>query len=108
MSQVEKLFGDPFTYDSWTATAASIGQIVLTAIHDNQLTVPVDVEMTSVTDAPLISYRIEALDRKVMHILNANESLWHEQGIYPVTAMVIDATGKTWGFEVDPRPKKIQ
>jgi hypothetical protein len=108
MNQVEKLFGDPFTWDAWTATAGAICQKVLTAIHDNQLTVPVDVELTSVTDAPLLSYRIESLDRKVMHILNANESLWQEQDIYPITAMMIDATGKTWEFEVDPRPKKIQ
>jgi hypothetical protein len=108
MSQVEKLFGDPFTWESWTATAGSIGQIVLTAIHDNQLTVPVDVELSSVTHALLLTYRVEALDRKVMHILNANESLWQEQDIYPVSAMVIDATGKHWEFEVDPRPKELQ
>ena len=75
--------------------AGAIGQIVLTAIRDNQLTVPVDVELTSVKYAQLLSYHVEALDRKVMHILNANESLWQSKTFCPVTATVIDATAKT-------------
>jgi hypothetical protein len=74
------------------------------AVMDSHGMPPLQTRKPSVS----LSYRVESLDRKMMHILNANESLWQEKDIYPVTAMVIDGTGKSFGFEVDPRPKNIQ
>jgi hypothetical protein len=63
-------------------------------LKEGQLTPPVEVEITSATDEPLVHYRLTSLEHGGMEILQSDESKWQSPEVFPVTATITDGAGK--------------
>jgi len=84
------------------------GRVTIVAVLDKSLTVPVQVQLNSATDEPLVTYLIESDDpQKWGRILHANESRWQATDIYPVTVTATDKGGHVQEWKIDPRPRQL-
>jgi len=106
-SEMEKLFiRDSFVQDPWKATSICLIRMAA-GLKEGQLTSPVEVQITSATDEPLVHYRLTSLERGALEILQSDESKWQSPEIFPVTATITDGAGHLEMWEIDPRPKRI-
>ena|SRR3989442_249792 len=107
-SEMEKLFiRDSFVQDPWKATSICLIRMAAAGLKEGQLTSPVEVQITSATDEPLVHYRLTSLERGALEILQSDESKWQSPEIFPVTATITDGAGHLEMWEIDPRPKRI-
>ena len=107
-SEMEKQFlRDSFVQDPWKVICISVIRVVVAGLKEGQVTSPVEVQITSATDEPLVHYRLTSLERGALEILQSDESKWQSPEIFPVTATITDGAGHLEMWEIDPRPKRI-
>jgi hypothetical protein len=100
--------GDPLGWDHWTSTWVFAARAAISAVLEKPSIVPVEVQIASVMDEPLLTFLIERNDPKNWgHILQTDELRWQAPDIYPVTVTATDKTGEVSQWQVDPRPKTV-
>ena len=108
ISRLDKRFGTPLGWDDWTTTVCAVTTKVGLLVKEGHLAMPVDVHITSEADESLLSYRVESTDPKGWgHIIDSDESKWHNADIFPVTAIISDRNGAGFELTIDSRLEKI-
>ena len=108
-SEMEKLFlRDSLVQDPWKVICISVIRVVVAGLKEGLLTAPVEVQITSATDEPLLHLRLTSPEHGALEILQSDASKCQSPEIFPVTTTVTDGAGhlEEWE-EVDPRPKRV-
>jgi hypothetical protein len=108
-SEMEKQFlRDSLVQDPWKVICISVIRVVVAGLKEGLLTPPVEGQITSATDEPLLHLRLTSPEHGALEILQSDESRCQSSEIFPVTTTIADGAGRMESWEeVDPRPKRI-
>jgi len=73
-SEMEKIFlRDSFVQDPWKVICISVIRVVVAGLKEGQLTAPVEVQITSTTDEPLLHLRLTSPEHGALTVHSAGE-----------------------------------